>query len=119
MTAPLNRPRELLRADLAHRTGADVRAAARAGGWSRATHGLARSHLQANLAIVRERRRSRAHRHRGPEPYGLGKYNPLSDDNVAVYWACGVTPGHCEAHPRDDHACGHMFVTDLKLGAAT
>jgi uncharacterized protein YcsI (UPF0317 family) len=50
MTAPL----ALLRADLAQRTGADVRAAARTGRWSRATHGLARGYLQANLAVVRE-----------------------------------------------------------------
>ena len=47
--------RELLREDLAHRTGADVRAAARSGRWRRATHGLARGYLQANMAIVRER----------------------------------------------------------------
>src|SRR5262245_25302546 len=55
MTAVLDQTRELLRADLAYRTGADVRAAARAGLWSRATHGLARGYLQANLAILRER----------------------------------------------------------------
>ena len=55
MTATLDRQRRLLREDLAHRTGADVRMAARAGRWSRATHGLARGYLQANLAIVRER----------------------------------------------------------------
>ncbi len=55
MTVTLDTRGALLREDLAHRTGADVRAAARAGRWNRATHGLARGYLQANLAIVRER----------------------------------------------------------------
>lgn len=49
------RDRPLVRADLECATGADVRAAARNGRWNRATHGLARGYLQANLAIVRER----------------------------------------------------------------
>jgi uncharacterized protein YcsI (UPF0317 family) len=55
MIVTLDRQGTLLREDLAHRTGADVRAAARAERWNRATHGLARGYLQANLAIVRER----------------------------------------------------------------
>jgi uncharacterized protein YcsI (UPF0317 family) len=273
VTAALDQPRELLRADLAHRTGADVRAAARDGRWSRATHGLARGYLQANLAIVRERyafdflrfcQRNpqpcpvidvtdpgdpefslaapgsdvrtdlpgyciyrdgalaaqvvdiKAHWHadsvafllgcsnsmddvlldagipqrhlesedgrisvyvsnipcrpagvfhgpvvvtmrpipkhrvadaiaissRYPQAHGApvhvgeperigikdlsrvdwGKYNPLSGDDVAVYWACGVTPHAIAMQARIPemitHAAGHMFVTDLKLGAA-
>jgi uncharacterized protein YcsI (UPF0317 family) len=40
---------------LAQATGGDVRAAVRAGRWARATHGLARGYVQANLAIVPER----------------------------------------------------------------
>jgi uncharacterized protein YcsI (UPF0317 family) len=46
--------RELVRADLAAASGAEVRMAIRAGRWSRATHGLARGYLQANLTIVPE-----------------------------------------------------------------
>ena len=48
-------PRELLRQDLANASGKEVRAAARAGQWRRATHGLARGYVQANMAIVPER----------------------------------------------------------------
>lgn len=55
MTAVVEQERPLRREDLAHRSGKDVRAAARTGRWRRATHGLARGYLQANLAIVRER----------------------------------------------------------------
>ncbi|MCD9007830.1 putative hydro-lyase [Luteimonas sp. XNQY3] len=47
-------PGPLTRADLAAATGADVREAVRAGRWTRATHGLARGRVQANLAIVPE-----------------------------------------------------------------
>jgi len=43
------------RAPLERATGADVRAAVRAGAWNRATHGLARGFVQANLAILPER----------------------------------------------------------------
>lgn len=46
---------ELVRADLATASGAEVRAAVRAGRWRRATHGLARGFVQANLAILPER----------------------------------------------------------------
>jgi uncharacterized protein YcsI (UPF0317 family) len=42
----------LSRRDLEHSTGAEVRAAVRAGQWRRATHGLARGFVQADLAIV-------------------------------------------------------------------
>jgi uncharacterized protein YcsI (UPF0317 family) len=48
-------PAALLRQDLAYASGKDVRAAARSGRWRRATHGLARGYVQANLAIVPER----------------------------------------------------------------
>ena len=48
-------PRALLREDLANASGGDVRAAARSGQWRRATHGLARGYVQANMAIVPER----------------------------------------------------------------
>jgi uncharacterized protein YcsI (UPF0317 family) len=43
------------REDFAHASGADVRAAIRAGRWTRTTHGLAKGYVQANLAIVPER----------------------------------------------------------------
>ena len=42
----------LSRRDLERATGAEVRAAVRAGHWRRATHGLARGFVQANLAIL-------------------------------------------------------------------
>ena len=48
-------PRALLREDLANASGRDVRAAARSGQWRRATHGLARGYVQANMAIVPKR----------------------------------------------------------------
>jgi uncharacterized protein YcsI (UPF0317 family) len=48
-------PRALLREDLADASGRDVRAAARSGQWRRATHGLARGYVQANMAIVPKR----------------------------------------------------------------
>ena len=48
-------PRALLREDLANVSGRDVRAAARSGQWRRATHGLARGYVQANMAIVPKR----------------------------------------------------------------
>jgi uncharacterized protein YcsI (UPF0317 family) len=48
-------PRALLREDLANASGGDVRAAARSGQWRRATHGLARGYVQANMAIVPQR----------------------------------------------------------------
>ena len=50
-----DRPRALLREDLASASGRDVRAAARSGQWRRATHGLARGYVQANMAIVPKR----------------------------------------------------------------
>jgi uncharacterized protein YcsI (UPF0317 family) len=48
-------PSALLRNDLANADGREVRAAARNGRWRRATHGLARGYVQANMAIVPER----------------------------------------------------------------
>ena len=48
-------PRALLREDLANASGREVRAAARSGQWRRATHGLARGYVQANMAIVPKR----------------------------------------------------------------
>ena len=50
---------------------------------------------------------------------GWGKYNALRQDDVAVFWACGVTPQAIAAAARIPemitHAAGHMFVTDQKL----
>jgi uncharacterized protein YcsI (UPF0317 family) len=62
--------RPLTRADLATATGAEVRRAVRDGLWSRATHGLARGFIQANLAIVRARDAAdfRAFCERNPQP---------------------------------------------------
>lgn len=40
------------RQDWSNATGAEVRAAVREGRWTRTTHGLARGHVQANLAIL-------------------------------------------------------------------
>lgn len=50
-------------------------------------------------------------------------YTPLKDNEVPVYWACGVTPqsiamaaGIPEMYT---HAAGWMFITDLRLNAAS
>ena len=45
----------LQRQDLAYTSGQHVSVAAHSGQWKRATHGLARGYLQANMAIVPER----------------------------------------------------------------
>ena len=48
-----------------------------------------------------------------------GKYNKPGDDDVPVFWACGVTPQAVAMQARIPemitHAAGHMFVSDLKL----
>ncbi|MCF8532323.1 MAG: putative hydro-lyase [Reyranella sp.] len=50
-----------------------------------------------------------------------GRYTPLTDDEVPVFWACGVTPqaiAMASGVPEMiTHSAGHMFVTDLKLAA--
>jgi uncharacterized protein YcsI (UPF0317 family) len=50
---------------------------------------------------------------------GWGKYNRPNDDDIAVFWACGVTPQAIATQARIPemitHAAGHMFVSDLKL----
>ena len=50
-------------------------------------------------------------------------YTPLKDNEVPVYWACGVTPqsiamaaGIPEMYT---HAAGWMFITDLRLNASS
>ncbi|GAA4618468.1 putative hydro-lyase [Saccharopolyspora hordei] len=44
---------------------------------------------------------------------------PLQDDEVPVFWACGVTPQAVLAEVRPElaitHAPGHMFLTDLRV----
>lgn len=43
---------------------------------------------------------------------------PIGNDEVPVFWACGVTPQLALAQARPEiaitHSPGHMFVTDLK-----
>ena len=50
---------------------------------------------------------------------GWGKYNRPNDDDVPMFWACGVTPRAVAIEARIPemitHAAGHMFVSDLKL----
>lgn len=50
---------------------------------------------------------------------GWGKYNKPNDDDVPMFWACGVTPRAVAIEARIPemitHAAGHMFVSDLKL----
>ena len=50
---------------------------------------------------------------------GWGKYNKPGDDDVPVFWACGVTPQAVAMQARIPemitHAAGHMFVSDLRL----
>ena len=50
-------------------------------------------------------------------------YTPLKPDEVPVYWACGVTPqsiAMAAGIPEMfTHAAGWMFITDLRLNAAS
>ncbi|CAD6560763.1 putative hydro-lyase [Paraburkholderia sabiae] len=50
-----------------------------------------------------------------------GRYTPPSEDEIEVYWACGVTPqaiAMASGIPEMiTHSAGHMFVTDIKLSA--
>lgn len=43
---------------------------------------------------------------------------PVHDDDIPVFWACGVTPQSVSCRPRPafciTHAPGHMLVTDLE-----
>ena len=46
-----------------------------------------------------------------------GEYVALEDDEVPVFWACGVTPQQAASEARPSlmitHASSHMFITDL------
>lgn len=48
-----------------------------------------------------------------------GRYNPVGEDEVPVFWACGITPqavAMAAGIPEMiTHSAGHMFVTDLRL----
>lgn len=48
-----------------------------------------------------------------------GKFHPLAEDEVPVYWGCGITPQAiamaCKVPEMITHTAGHMFVTDLRL----
>ena len=50
-----------------------------------------------------------------------GRYNPITDDEISVFWACGVTPQAVAMASKIPemitHSAGHMFVTDLHLSA--
>jgi len=48
-----------------------------------------------------------------------GKFHPLREDEVPVFWACGITPQAvamaCGIPEIITHTAGHMFITDLRL----
>lgn len=48
----------------------------------------------------------------------FGDKVPIKEDEVPVFWACGVTPQAVAMHVKPEiiitHAPGHMFITDLK-----
>lgn len=48
-----------------------------------------------------------------------GKFHPLKEDEVPVFWACGITPQAvamaCGIPEIITHTAGHMFITDLRL----
>jgi len=50
-----------------------------------------------------------------------GKFHPLAEDEVPVFWACGITPQAvamaCGIPEMITHTAGHMFVTDQRLDA--
>ena len=52
-----------------------------------------------------------------------GRYNPVHDDELPVFWACGVTPQAvamaCGIPELISHSAGHMFVTDLTLSKSS
>jgi uncharacterized protein YcsI (UPF0317 family) len=52
-----------------------------------------------------------------------GRYNPVHEDEVPVFWACGVTPQAvamaCGIPELIAHSAGHMFITDLTLAKAS
>ena len=56
-----------------------------------------------------------------PEQVTWGKYNPPAEDEVPVFWACGITPqavAMAAGIPEMiTHSAGHMFVTDLRVAA--
>lgn len=56
-----------------------------------------------------------------PERVTWGKYNPVAEDEVPVFWACGVTPqsvAMAAGIPEMmTHSAGCMFLTDQRLSA--
>ena len=46
----------------------------------------------------------------------FGDKTPIQNDDVPVFWACGVTPQSIAMHSQPSlmitHAPGHMFITD-------
>lgn len=56
-----------------------------------------------------------------PEKVNWGRYNPPADDEVPVFWACGITPQSialASGIPEMiTHSAGHMFMTDMRLSA--
>jgi uncharacterized protein YcsI (UPF0317 family) len=51
-----------------------------------------------------------------------GKFHPLAEDEVPVFWGCGITPQSIAIASKVPemitHTAGHMFVTDLKLNGS-
>ena len=47
-----------------------------------------------------------------------GVYYPIAEDEVPVFWACGVTPQLCAQHNKINlmitHKPGHMLICDLE-----
>lgn len=56
-----------------------------------------------------------------PEKVDWGRYNPPADDEVCVYWGCGITPQAtamaCGIPEMITHSAGHMFLTDIRVDA--
>lgn len=54
-----------------------------------------------------------------PEAVGWGQYNPPRDDEVPVYWACGITPQAvalaAQIPEMITHSAGCMLITDIPL----
>ena len=47
----------------------------------------------------------------------MGNFHPIDEDEVPVFWACGVTPQAVAMKVKPDimitHEPGHMFITDI------
>jgi uncharacterized protein YcsI (UPF0317 family) len=53
----------------------------------------------------------------------FGNYHPIAEDEVPIFWACGITPQAVAMTVKPDimitHEPGHMFITDIVAEQST